>query len=401
MADKLTVRTDLADLAAAVQFLADNTDDTSLALFAADAVTQGDWVRFEVLLSDDTPVLEGVGRCEAFYDNGTSGPADRRYDVMLSNLQFDDRNEIMHERILLAAAAIEDDVPQTSQVDISQLVRKKTAPPPPLAVPRSISSRPARAKPTTAKPTTAKPPAPPPPKPAQPRSEADDARAARGAARRQKARQAVEQRSAARAARDEAARDEAARDEPASDEPADSEPQAEPTPPPPAPAPSAPAVVEPSIRAGAWDSQDETDAGFSAAPAFAQVALGRDAATREAPLPEAAIAASRTVVTATEDDTSEAPEDFDPPPGNDPLAQTRIIDPDAMIREARSSAQSLEDDAADDASLGVPLELQHRAASLAPRLGHSPDATLVHALRVGLAALEAQHATDAWDSQDD
>src|SRR5690349_1781361 len=96
MSETLEVRTSHAAVADVVQDLAKKVDDTTLRLPSSRSFGDGDWVRFTVRLDDDTPVIEGIGRCQSV-EKTASG-----YEIVLSLLQFDERNEIMYERVLIA-----------------------------------------------------------------------------------------------------------------------------------------------------------------------------------------------------------------------------------------------------------------------------------------------------------
>jgi hypothetical protein len=93
-----------ATVAKAVSRLAASVGESSFSLPLPRQVAKGEWVRFVVKLDDGTPVIEGVGRCSSSLPRGN--PVDH-YDVVLSELQFDERNEIMFERVLIAHEAAE------------------------------------------------------------------------------------------------------------------------------------------------------------------------------------------------------------------------------------------------------------------------------------------------------
>ena len=123
------------------------------------SVDKGAWVRFAVALADGTPVIDGVGRCQA---SVACGGSPERYDIDLEELQFDERNEIMYERIVIAkeASARGDN---TGAIKLNDVVmedvieragpRTSSRPPmppaksssrPPTPAPRLPSSRPGR-----------------------------------------------------------------------------------------------------------------------------------------------------------------------------------------------------------------------------------------------------------------
>ncbi|MFK7989547.1 MAG: hypothetical protein AB8I08_26255, partial [Sandaracinaceae bacterium] len=92
MGEAIELRTRNADSAGAVEELAPFAEEGALRLPSDHPIADGEWVRFEVQLADGTPFLEGLGRAE-----GTVAGR-----IRLSMLQFDTRNEILFERILLA-----------------------------------------------------------------------------------------------------------------------------------------------------------------------------------------------------------------------------------------------------------------------------------------------------------
>lgn len=146
MAEEVEVRkgdsvTSLVDeLATAV------TPDT-LALPVDRPIAKGEWVRFALRLLDGTDVLEGVGRSRGSIPRGN--PVSH-HDLVLSDLQLDERNEIMWERLLIAAeSAMSGD--ETGNIVLDE---------------RSLG--PAQSSPTRRK--------PPPPAPARPKGPLGSAR---------------------------------------------------------------------------------------------------------------------------------------------------------------------------------------------------------------------------------
>jgi hypothetical protein len=85
-----------------VEQLAGSVGDSSICLPVERKIDEGEWVRFTVLLEDGTHVIEGIGRCDGSLPRGN--PVSR-YDLQLSELQFDERNEIMFERMIIARDA--------------------------------------------------------------------------------------------------------------------------------------------------------------------------------------------------------------------------------------------------------------------------------------------------------
>ncbi|MBZ0118368.1 MAG: hypothetical protein K8H88_15300, partial [Sandaracinaceae bacterium] len=96
MSETLEVRTAHADIGDLVQDLASRVDDVSIRLSSSRTIGEGEWVRFVVRLRDGSAALEGVGRCQSVKRAGAG------FELLLSLLQFDERNEVMYERILIA-----------------------------------------------------------------------------------------------------------------------------------------------------------------------------------------------------------------------------------------------------------------------------------------------------------
>lgn len=115
MSETLEVRIRHEALSDAARSLADwATGEDSMHLPCSRAIPPGEWVRFRIVLADGTHVLEGVGRCDGVARSDEVGGA----RVHLSRLQFDERNEIMYERVLLAR---EDDGEATGRVPLESL----------------------------------------------------------------------------------------------------------------------------------------------------------------------------------------------------------------------------------------------------------------------------------------
>lgn len=87
-----------------VEQLAGSVGEASICLPVRRRIGEGDWVRFHVALEDGSPVIEGIGRSLGSIPRGN--PIDH-YELHLGELQLDERNQIMHERILIAKAASE------------------------------------------------------------------------------------------------------------------------------------------------------------------------------------------------------------------------------------------------------------------------------------------------------
>ena len=119
MSETLTVPTAFNDISELAEGLADRVDEERLMLYGPNAVGDNEWIRFAVLLLDQSPALEGMGRAVASIDGGEERPESARYDIVLDSLQFDGRSEAVYERIQVARASVNG--PSTGEVSIDQL----------------------------------------------------------------------------------------------------------------------------------------------------------------------------------------------------------------------------------------------------------------------------------------
>src|SRR5690348_908945 len=113
----LNVRTRYVDVSELVMHLAARMDAERLVLATASRMPKGDWVKFIVSLSDGTSVLEGIGKIHDWRERGKNAKLHERYDIHLDSLQFDEKNEIMWERIQLAR----DSDRSTGEVDLESI----------------------------------------------------------------------------------------------------------------------------------------------------------------------------------------------------------------------------------------------------------------------------------------
>ncbi|MEM7607909.1 MAG: hypothetical protein AAF411_21350 [Myxococcota bacterium] len=128
MSEVLTVPTHFNDLSELSTGLVDRVGEGSLILYGPVAYAQGDEVAFAVLLADETPAIEGVGRVEEVYDGGDERDPETRYDIVFEALQLDGRSEVVFERIVLARQSMLGDDPNTGEVDISEFEEPPAAP---------------------------------------------------------------------------------------------------------------------------------------------------------------------------------------------------------------------------------------------------------------------------------
>ncbi len=119
MSEALRIKTG-TEVSEVVEELAKTMGDETLCLSVPESIAEGEWVRFSIQLEDGTHVIEGVGRCAGAIPRGN--PTDR-YDLHLSDLSFDERNEIMYERMLIAkdAAAQGDDTGTIKLEDVAAM----------------------------------------------------------------------------------------------------------------------------------------------------------------------------------------------------------------------------------------------------------------------------------------
>ncbi|MBW2464241.1 MAG: hypothetical protein JRH11_21510 [Deltaproteobacteria bacterium] len=101
MSEVLEIRTG-REVSEVVDRLAREMGGDKLCLPVGSTVAEGEWVRFNVMLEDGTPVIEGVGRSEGAIPRGGTS---KKFDLYLTELSFDTRNEIMYERMLIAKEA--------------------------------------------------------------------------------------------------------------------------------------------------------------------------------------------------------------------------------------------------------------------------------------------------------
>jgi len=349
MAHVLDIRTKHAHIADVVLDLARSVDETSLVLTVGEFVEAGEWVRFAVALRDGTPVLEGVGRCEGGADNGDGSPAGARYELLLDSLQFDVRNEIMFERIKLARESILGDEPTTGLVEVGKRLQGKASTP--------VKSRSA-----------------PPPAPRRP-SQPAPARSGQppGPVR--------------------------------SSRPPASKPAARPTSEAPAPRP---ASRPPSSRPARGSSPPPRSAPTGASTHSGRLGAGLGPGPR---IPAAS--APKPVIREAHRPGAEVPSRSrlgDPDMTREFIPEKAVLEKLAQADDTQHAASTPEETRkAGGRSMPLPPDLVKRAAALAPKLegGAStgepltPLAVLRVAMRVGLSALEAQYAQDAWNGSSD
>lgn len=121
MTHPLTIHSPFNDLSELVEGLAPFYTGEHLVVRAPADVPEGEWIRFEILLTDGTPGLTGLGRHAGTNDNGEDFGAER-FDVYLGELQVDEgRSDVIWERIVLAFQQTQGGDRPTGEVDIAQM----------------------------------------------------------------------------------------------------------------------------------------------------------------------------------------------------------------------------------------------------------------------------------------
>ena len=106
MSELLQVPTHFEDIAALSEGLADRIEPDRLILYGPRSYTEGDRIPFAVYLLDGNPALEGTGQVAVAVDGGEDRAAETRFDIVLEDLAFDARSEVIVERILLGRSSL-------------------------------------------------------------------------------------------------------------------------------------------------------------------------------------------------------------------------------------------------------------------------------------------------------
>ena len=102
MSEPLIVHSHFEDIAQLAEGLADRVDEGQLILYGPTNYEEGDRVAFTLMLLDETVVVEGLAKVQSTIDGGEERDPSIRYDVVLGELDLDDRSEIMFERLYMA-----------------------------------------------------------------------------------------------------------------------------------------------------------------------------------------------------------------------------------------------------------------------------------------------------------
>ena len=101
MSDEIfEVNTPFNDVAELGQGYVDRADGERILLALPRATREGEGVRFIVHLADGTPAFAGAGRCVQVSDQGTTVPAEARYETLLDSLAFDERSRPVYDYIV-------------------------------------------------------------------------------------------------------------------------------------------------------------------------------------------------------------------------------------------------------------------------------------------------------------
>ena len=111
MSQVLTVPTHFNDLGELSEGFLDRVEEDTLILYGPVAYEDGSEIEFAVLLADNSPALEGVGRVRAAVDGGAERVPETRYDVVVEVLELDGRSEVVFERLVLARQAVSERPP--------------------------------------------------------------------------------------------------------------------------------------------------------------------------------------------------------------------------------------------------------------------------------------------------
>ncbi len=101
MTQTLVVPTFFKDLAELAEGLAERVESDQVILYGPTPFDDDAELIFQVLLEDQSVALEGKGRAVASEDGGEERDVEYRYDIVIHDLEFNDRFTAVHDRILL------------------------------------------------------------------------------------------------------------------------------------------------------------------------------------------------------------------------------------------------------------------------------------------------------------
>jgi len=140
----LTVPTAFVDISQLAEGLADRADEERLMLYGPEAIPDNTWVRFQVLLADQSAAIEGIGRAIATIDGGEERPEVARFDIVLDSLELEGTGQVVYERILMFRAGAFSGEQVTGELSLDQVEEVEeaaaAAQPPMAADPEPVST---------------------------------------------------------------------------------------------------------------------------------------------------------------------------------------------------------------------------------------------------------------------
>jgi len=124
---QLTVPTAFNDISQLAEGMSDRVDEERLMLYGPGPVDDNSWIRFSVLLMDQSVALAGVGRAVASIDGGEERPEVARFDIVLDNLQFEGTSEVVYERMLVYRSEAFAEAPATGEVNAEEVEEAEAA----------------------------------------------------------------------------------------------------------------------------------------------------------------------------------------------------------------------------------------------------------------------------------
>ncbi len=135
MTDVLTVPTAFENLQQLGEGLVDRLEEERIILYGPQGYPEGERIAFSILLADGSTALEGHGIVLASVDGGQERGEPFRYDVVLGDLHFEARHQVVFERLLLARSGGGE---ATGQIDLEQTESEE---PPPRELAEAMETR--------------------------------------------------------------------------------------------------------------------------------------------------------------------------------------------------------------------------------------------------------------------
>jgi hypothetical protein len=121
MTQLVAVQTDFRDIDQMAHGLAGRVHATHVILPAGEAVDEGEWAHFEIVLQDGSAGLAGLGRCVTVVDNGEERMPHQRFDVVIDSLQFDTDEQRVFDHVLALHGEPGDEIEQVADADAESL----------------------------------------------------------------------------------------------------------------------------------------------------------------------------------------------------------------------------------------------------------------------------------------